>query len=197
MQIETIRREVHALPDYVGNVLGTRYLVFDFSQTKGRKSQQLPLSRCKETKQTTMKRTAISKWNGGFEEGKGTISTQSEVLKDQPYSAELRFENEDGTKGTNPEELIGAAHAGCYTMALSLELGKAGFDPDHLETKASVKLEKDGEGFSITQIHLNLEANVPEIDNDTFREVANAAKEGCPISKALSAVPIKLDAKLL
>jgi len=144
-----------------------------------------------------MKRTATSKWKGGFEEGKGTISTQSEVLKDQPYSAELRFENEDGTKGTNPEELIGAAHAGCYTMALSLELGKDGFNPDHLETKASVKLEKDGEGFSITQIHLDLEARVPEIENETFQEIANAAKKGCPVSKALSSVPMELDANLL
>jgi osmotically inducible protein OsmC len=144
-----------------------------------------------------MKRSAISKWNGGFKEGKGTLTTQSKALVDQPYSAKMRFENEDGTKGTNPEELIGAAHAGCFNMALSLELEKAGFTPDSLETKASVKLEKDGEGFSITGIHLDLKASIPKIENDKFQEIASAAKKGCPVSKALSSVPMELDAKLL
>ena len=145
----------------------------------------------------SMKRSAISKWNGGFEEGKGTLTTQSKALYDQPYSAKFRFENESGEKGTNPEELIGAAHAGCYNMALSLELGKAGFAPDHLETKASVQLEKDGEGFSITGIQLDLKASVPNIDKDKFIEIATAAKKGCPVSKALSSVDIDLDARLV
>jgi len=151
---------------------------------------------CKVIKQAIMKRSAISKWDGGFEDGKGTLTTQSGALADQPYSAKLRFENEDGTKGTNPEELIGAAHAGCYNMALSLELGKAGFNPDNLETKASVSLEKEGEGFAIKGIHLDLKASVPNIKNEKFQEIANAAKKGCPVSKALSSVPISLEATL-
>lgn len=144
-----------------------------------------------------MKRTAISKWKGGFKEGKGTLTTKSEALVDQPYSAALRFENEEGTKGTNPEELIGAAHAGCFNMALSLEMGEAGYTPNSLETKASVKLEKKGDGFAITGIHLDLKASIPEIKNEEFQEIAHAAKKGCPVSKALSSVPIELDARLL
>lgn len=143
-----------------------------------------------------MKRTATSKWKGGFKEGKGTLTTKSEALVDQPYSAKLRFENEEGTKGTNPEELIGAAHAGCFNMALSLELGEAGYKPNSLETKASVKLEKKGDGFAITGIHLDLKASVPEIEDKEFQEIAHAAKKGCPVSKALASVPIELDAKL-
>ncbi|MGB1498211.1 OsmC family protein, partial [Alloalcanivorax venustensis] len=127
-----------------------------------------------------------------IKKGKGTISTQSGALKEQPYGFNTRFEDEPGT---NPEELIGAAHAGCFSMAFSLELGNAGYTADSIDTKAKVTLDKDGDGFSITRIHLDMNAKIPGIDDAEFQKIANGAKEGCPVSKVLNA-EITLDAKL-
>jgi osmotically inducible protein OsmC len=132
-----------------------------------------------------MKRRAEALWKGSAQDGSGMLTTQSGVLHEQPYSVKLRFENEDGKAGTNPEELIGAAHAGCYAMALSVELGKAGFTPDSLHTEAHVNLEQVDGGWAITKVDLKLDASVPEIDEDQFDEIANGAKEGCPVSKVL------------
>lgn len=129
-------------------------------------------------------------WTGGLKDGKGQISTESGALKDYPYGFNTRFE---GVAGSNPEELIGAAHAACFTMALSLMLGEAGFKADSLDTKAVVTLEKLADGFAITAIELNLKGVVPGTDEATFTEIANKAKVGCPVSKALSAVPITLN----
>ncbi|MBB3979445.1 osmotically inducible protein OsmC [Rhizobium azooxidifex] len=128
-------------------------------------------------------------WSGGLKDGKGQISTQSGALKDYPYGFAARFE---GVPGSNPEELIGAAHSACFTMALSLILGEAGLTADSLETKADVTLEKVADGFAITAIDLNLRGVVPGADEATFTELANKAKAGCPVSKALAAVPISL-----
>ncbi|MBX4975612.1 OsmC family protein [Rhizobium lentis] len=138
-------------------------------------------------------RTASAHWSGGLKDGKGLISTQSGALKDYPYGFASRFE---GIPGTNPEELIGAAHAGCFTMALSLILGEAGFTAEHMETSAKVTLESVEGGFAVTVIHLSLSGRIPGADEATFTELANKAKAGCPISKALAAVPITLDVKL-
>lgn len=132
-----------------------------------------------------MKRRAEALWKGSAQDGSGMLTTQSGVLHEQPYSVKLRFENEDGKAGTNPEELIGAAHAGCYAMALSVELGKAGYTPDSLHTEAQVNLEQVDGGWAITRVDLKLDASVPEIDEDEFDEIANGAKEGCPVSKVL------------
>ena len=139
-----------------------------------------------------MNKFASAHWEGDIKKGKGTISTQSGALKDQPYGFNTRFEDEPGT---NPEELIGAAHAGCFSMAFSLELGNAGYTADSIETKAKVTLDKDGDGFSITKIHLDMNAKIPGIDDAEFQKIANGAKEGCPVSKVLNA-EITLDAKL-
>lgn len=128
-------------------------------------------------------------WSGGLKDGKDQISTQSGALKDYPYGFATRFE---GVPGSNPEELIGAAHAACFTMALSLILGEAGLTADSLETRADVTLEKVADGFAITAIDLNLRGVVPGADEATFTELANKAKAGCPVSKALAAVPISL-----
>ncbi len=141
-----------------------------------------------------MKRTAISVWQGSGKEGKGTLTTQSGVLDKQPYSFKMRFENEDGKQGTNPDELIAAAHAGCFNMALAVELGKAGFTAKELNTKAALTLEKMEGGFGITKIHLTLEGEVPGISEAKFMELAKGAKENCPVSKVLNA-EITLDAK--
>lgn len=139
-----------------------------------------------------MNKFASAHWQGDIKQGKGTISTQSGALKDQPYGFNTRFEDEPGT---NPEELIGGAHAGCFSMAFSLQLGNAGYTPDSIDTKAKVTLEKDGDGFSITKVHLDMTAKLPGIDDDEFQKIAKAAKEGCPVSKLLNA-DISLDAKL-
>ena len=139
-----------------------------------------------------MKRTASAVWNGGFKDGKGSISTQSGVLKDAQYGFKTRFE--DGP-GTNPEELIGAAHAGCFSMALSVQLGEAGLTAERIETKAEVNFEKLDTGFTITAVHLILRAKVPGTDQAGFEAIANKAKVGCPVSKVLNAT-ITLDAKL-
>lgn len=139
-----------------------------------------------------IQKEASAVWQGNLKEGNGAISTQSGVLTASPYGFNTRFA---GGKGTNPEELLGASHAGCFTMALSLILGEAGFTAERLETKANVTLEKQADGFEITAIQLTLRGNVPGIDTARFQELANKAKVGCPISKVLKA-PITLDAQL-
>lgn len=139
-----------------------------------------------------MKKSASAHWSGNIKEGQGTISTETGVLHEAPYGFKSRFE--DGP-GTNPEELIGAAHAGCYSMALSLGLGDAGLTADSIDTKAVVTLDKDGDGFSITAVHLTCKARVPGADAATFDKIAQATKQGCPVSKVLKAT-ITLDASL-
>jgi osmotically inducible protein OsmC len=143
------------------------------------------------------KRTASAVWQGTGAEGSGTLDGPSGVLTGTPYSAKLRFQNEDGKAGTNPEELIAAAHAGCYIMALSFRLSGEGFPPTELRCSATIDMENSGGGWGFEKITLHLEANVPGIDAEKFAELANAAKAGCPVSKALSAVPIELEAKLV
>lgn len=144
-----------------------------------------------------MIRRSSAVWIGTGKEGKGSLTSTSGVLNNTPYSTSARFENEDGKAGTNPEELIAAAHAGCFSMALSFQLTEAGFTEIELKTEAAVKIEPGEKGFSITSIQLNLTGSVTGISEDEFIRIANAAKEGCPVSKALSAVPISLDAKLV
>ena len=131
-----------------------------------------------------MKRNASAEWKGGLKDGQGTISTDSGVLADTQYSFSTRFE--DG-KGTNPEELIAAAHAGCFSMALSGQLGQAGLTAESIRTTASVKLEKTDTGFAITSVHLEVKARVPGADQQAFATAANNAKAGCPVSKVLKA----------
>lgn len=126
-------------------------------------------------------------WNGTIKEGSGTVTTPSGVLNNTPYSFKLRFEDESGTNGTNPEELIAAAHAGCFSMALSGQLTRAGFTAESLATSAALTLEQKDGGFAITKVHLTLDAKVPGISAEQFHELANAAKAGCPVSKVLNA----------
>lgn len=140
-----------------------------------------------------MKRTATSVWNGSGKEGNGHLTTQSATLDQTPYSFNTRFG--DG-KGTNPEELIAAAHAGCFNMALSFALSGAGFTPDSLTTLATLTMEQQDGGFVITAIHLDLTAKVPGVTPDKFAEIAAGAKANCPVSKLLNA-EISLDAKLV
>jgi lipoyl-dependent peroxiredoxin len=123
-------------------------------------------------------------WQGGLKDGKGSISTKSGALKDYPYGFASRFE---GKPGTNPEELIGAAHAGCFTMALSLILSEAKLTAEHMETRADVTLDKVPDGFAITAVHLTLKAKVPGADQAKLEELAGKAKAGCPVSKLLNA----------
>ncbi|MCK5859129.1 OsmC family protein [Abyssibacter sp.] len=139
-----------------------------------------------------MKRTATARWNGSLKEGNGVISTASGVLDDTQYSFGTRFE--DG-QGTNPEELIGAAHAGCFSMALSMILGQSDLTPESIDTQATVTLEQADGAFAVTKIHLDVTAKVPGASEDDFLQAANAAKSGCPISKALKPA-ITMDAKL-
>ena len=139
-----------------------------------------------------MKRKGSAVWNGGIKDGKGTVSTESGVLKDTQYSFASRFES---GAGTNPEELLGAAHAGCFTMALSGQLGAAGMTADKLETTATVTVDKAGDGFAITAVHLDLVATIPGADEQAFQDAARKAKEGCPVSKLFNTT-ITLDAKL-
>ena len=133
-----------------------------------------------------------AKWQGGIKDGKGAISTKSGALSDYPYGFASRFE---GKPGSNPEELIGAAHAACFTMALSLILGEAGLTADHMETKADVTLVKQADGYAITAVHLSLTGKVPGADQAKFEELAGKAKAGCPVSKLLKA-DITLDVTL-
>ncbi|MBO9099889.1 MULTISPECIES: OsmC family protein [Rhizobium] len=135
-------------------------------------------------------RTGSAHWAGGIKDGKGEISTQSGALKEHPYGYASRFE---GVAGTNPEELIGAAHAGCFTMALSGILDGAGLKATSMQTTAKVTLESVEGGFGITGIALTLVASVPGTDEAKFKELAEQAKAGCPVSKALAAVPMTLD----
>jgi len=139
-----------------------------------------------------MKRSASAMWNGDLKSGNGTISTASGVLTNMQYSFATRFE--DGA-GTNPEELIAAAHAGCFSMALSAQLGEAGIVAQSIHTTATVTLEKSGGGFAITAVHLDLTARVPGVDQQAFEKAAENAKAGCPVSKVLNA-KITLDKKL-
>jgi osmotically inducible protein OsmC len=132
-------------------------------------------------------------WSGGIKDGKGSISTKSGALKEYPYGFASRFE---GKPGSNPEELIGAAHAACFTMALSLILGEAGLTAEKMETQADVTLTKQADGFAITAVHLTLKAKIPGADDAKFQELAAKAKAGCPVSKLLKA-DITLDAKLV
>src|SRR4029077_13779302 len=132
-------------------------------------------------------------WKGGLKDGSGQVKLGSGAFEGN-YSFGSRFEN---AKGTNPEELIGAAHAGCFSMALSAGLGRAGFQPKRIHTTATVHIDKVGEAFEITKIELDTEAEVPNIDENAFHAQATAAKEGCPVSKALKATNIELRARLL
>jgi osmotically inducible protein OsmC len=141
-----------------------------------------------------MVRKGSAVWNGSLKEGKGTVSTESGVLTNAQYSFSTRFEN---GRGTNPEELIAAAHAGCFSMALSAQLGNAGITPQSLETTAAVTLEKLESGFTVTKIHLDLTARIPGVDKAVFDKAAADAKAGCPISKLLKAAEITLTTKLL
>jgi osmotically inducible protein OsmC len=138
-------------------------------------------------------RNASATWNGDLKGGNGLVKLGSGAYEGK-YSFSSRFE--EGT-GTNPEELIAAAHAGCYSMALAAGLGKNGFSPQRVSTTAKVTIDKVGEGFKITKIRLESEAVVPNIDQAKFNEIANATKTGCPVSGALSAVPIELNARLV
>ena len=140
-----------------------------------------------------MVRKASAVWNGSLKEGKGTISTDSKVLSNAQYSCSTRFEN---GIGTNPEELIAAAHAGCFSMALSAQLGNAGITPEAVETTASVTLEKTDAGFTVTKVHLDVTARIPGADQAAFDTAANNAKAGCPISRLLKA-EITMSAKLV
>jgi lipoyl-dependent peroxiredoxin len=139
-----------------------------------------------------MKRNATAVWNGGIKDGRGTVSTDSGVLSEAQYSFSTRFEEDPGT---NPEELIAAAHAGCFAMALSGQLGEAGMTAERIETTASVTLDKSGDGFAITSVHLDVRAKIPGADHGAFEKAAENAKDGCPVSKALNA-SITMQAKL-
>jgi lipoyl-dependent peroxiredoxin len=139
-----------------------------------------------------MKRNASAVWKGDLRGGKGTMSTSSGVLKDTPYSFTTRFEEEPGT---NPEELIAAAHAGCFSMALSGQLGNAGMTAQSIRTTATVTLEKTDAGFTVTAVHLDTTAKIPGADKGAFETAANNAKAGCPVSRLLNA-EITMDAKL-
>jgi lipoyl-dependent peroxiredoxin len=150
----------------------------------------------KTTEMAHFKRTASAVWRGTGPDGAGELNGPSGVLDNTPYSAKLRFQNEDGKAGTNPEELIAAAHAGCFIMALSFQLTNAGFTPTELNCSATIDMEKGDSGWGFQKITLDLQGAVPGISEEKFLELANAAKAGCPVSKALSAVPVELVARL-
>jgi osmotically inducible protein OsmC len=139
-----------------------------------------------------MKRNGSAIWKGDLKSGQGTVSTESGVLSDTQYSFKTRFEE---GKGTNPEELIAAAHAGCFSMALSSELGKLGVTAESIRTTATLSFEKTDAGFTITSVHLDLKAKIPGADKETFEKAADNAKKGCPVSRVLNA-EITLDAIL-
>lgn len=139
-----------------------------------------------------IKRSGSASWAGGLKDGRGAISLESGAMKAQPYGFAMRFE---GVRGTNPEELIAAAHAGCFTMALSLTLEQEGFKATNMKTDAVVTLEQEGEGFRISSVQLTLDAEIPQIDEPTFKRLAESAKANCPVSKLLNA-DISLDARL-
>ncbi|WP_439121266.1 OsmC family protein [Marivita sp.] len=139
-------------------------------------------------------KTATAHWSGGLKDGKGQISTESGALSTQPYGFNTRFEDKPGT---NPEELIGAAHAGCFSMAFSMILGNYDAVADDIATKATVSLEEKDDGFTITKSHLEMSAKIPGISDSDFQEAANTAKENCPVSKVLAGAEITMDAKLV
>jgi osmotically inducible protein OsmC len=140
-----------------------------------------------------MKRVGSAAWNGSLREGKGSVSTESHALENHPYTFFSRY----GEKpGTNPEELLGAAHAACFTMSFVRQLGQANFVPEHVDSKSEITIEKDGEGFSITSVHLTVTAKIPGIDHDTFQSIAASAKTGCPVSKLMK-VEIQFGATLV
>jgi lipoyl-dependent peroxiredoxin len=143
-----------------------------------------------------MIRKSTAVWQGNGLQGTGALTTQSGVFHDQPYSFKTRFQSEDGKAGTNPEELLGAAHAGCFAMALSFALTEAGHPAEEIRVTAAVDLGKVADGFAITSIALDLVARVPGIDAAKLEALAEGAKKGCPISKALAATPITLTTKL-
>lgn len=138
-------------------------------------------------------RKGHARWRGGFKDGRGALTTQSGALKEYPYGVASRFE---GTPGTNPEELLGAAHAGCFTMALASILGEAKLTAEQMDTSAEVTLESAPGGYAITAVHLTLKAKIPGADSDTFHRLVALAKANCPVSKVLNA-NISLDAELL
>ena len=140
-----------------------------------------------------MQRTGSAHWSGGLKDGKGTVSTQSGVLSQTQYSFSTRFEN---GAGTNPEELIAAAHAGCFSMALSAQLGEAGMKADSIDTTATVTLEKTDSGFAITASHLDVKVKIPGADKGKFEQAAQNAEKGCPVSKVLNA-KISMKAELI
>ena len=140
-----------------------------------------------------MQRTASAHWSGGLKDGKGAVSTQSGVLNQTQYSFSTRFEN---GAGTNPEELIAAAHAGCFSMALSAQLGNAGMTAESIDTKATLTMDKTDAGFTITSVHLDVKVRIPGADQAKFDEAAQNAKKGCPVSRVLNA-DITMDAKLV
>jgi osmotically inducible protein OsmC len=144
-----------------------------------------------------MKRRSTAIWQGNGSEGKGNLTTTSGVLSKTPYSSMMRFKNEDGLAGTNPEELIAAAHSGCYAMALSYGLTAAGFVATELKVEATVNIEHINDHFEITNIHLDLKGIVPGITEEKFIELAKEAKINCPVSRALKAVDITLSSKLV
>ncbi|GAB3499922.1 OsmC family protein [Spirosoma knui] len=144
-----------------------------------------------------IKRIAQAVWQGTGLEGSGTLSSTSTALNQTPYSFKARFQNEDGKAGTNPEELLAAAHAGCYAMQLSFLLTGAGFAPTALQTTATVELAEEGAGFKISGITLSLEGQVNNISAQQFAQLATEAKQICPMSNALSTVPITLETKLV
>ena len=152
-----------------------------------------PLNMTKQTVQ--LKRYATAQWAGSGLEGKGQVSTTSGALPELPYSFKTRFQNPDGQLGTNPEELIAAAHAGCYNMALSFQLTGAGFPPTSLHTRAELIMEKEDGHFAVKEIILNLEGIVPGLDAEKFGQIAVNAKNTCPVSQALQAIKISLIVK--
>ncbi len=144
----------------------------------------------------TFSRKSVAVWRGTGAEGKGELTTQSGAFESRPYSTKARFASEDGRAGTNPEELIAAAHAGCFAMALSFGLTAAGHPPEKLEVTATVRMASEGVHWSVAGIDLALDAKVPGIEQAAFDTAAENAKKGCPISKALAAVPITLTSTL-
>ncbi len=145
----------------------------------------------------SIKRKAVAVWNGTGLEGNGALNTPSKFFNNTPYSFKTRFQNENGELGTNPEELLAAAHAGCFAMALSFAIVQAGFVADELNVEANITMEPVESGFSITSIVLDLTGKVAGMSEDKFVELANGAKVGCPISKALSSVSISLNTKFI
>jgi lipoyl-dependent peroxiredoxin len=143
-----------------------------------------------------MIRKSMTEWKGDGPTGSGSLSTESGALRAQPFSFKTRFQGDDGKAGTNPEELLGAAHASCFAMAVAFVLTEAGHAPKQLKVTAAVDISKVGEGFAITSIALDLEARVDGLGADQFRTLTEAAKANCPVSKALSATPISLTSRL-